>query len=267
MAIIDKCLMIAINLSARDAMFYNDPLDISAEVWTELLADNDVTTELDMKVLRIIYESKNHEIRSSEIVSKLNYYTHYGPINSLISRFSKRVIAKTGVQPPLRKDGKPRWWHVPFLGYESEGRFPWIMRPDLVMAFDNIFGQDESELIFSGELTIEDTPLLHEGTVSQVLVNRYKRKRHARSICIAHHGSVCAVCGFDFEKVYGPIGKNKVHVHHLIPLSKIQQEYQVDPVKDLRPVCPNCHLIIHSKGEPFTIEEIRQMISTFSNGK
>ncbi len=258
--------MIAACLSVRNAMFYNDSFDVSAEKWIELLTDKEVTKDIDMKILRIVYESKNHEIRGSDIALKLNYSSH-GAINLQIGRFGKRVIAKTGIQPPLRRDGKPRWWHIPFLGYESGGRFPWIMRPDLVMAFDTIYGQGNTELLYSGELTNEDSPHLHEGAVSQVLVNRYERNSDARSICIAHHGSLCAVCGFDFEKMYGPIGKNKVHIHHLIPLSKIQQEYNIDPVKDLRPVCPNCHLIIHNKMEPFTIEEVREMISTFSNGK
>ncbi len=129
-------------------MFYNDPLEISAEVWTRLLADSEVTTEADLNVLKIVYESKNHEIRSSEIASKLNI-THHGPVNLQISRFSKRIIRKTGVQPPLRRDGKPRWWHVPFLGYEKTGRFPWIMRPELVIAFEEVFGQDDTELVYS----------------------------------------------------------------------------------------------------------------------
>ncbi|MGI6487845.1 MAG: HNH endonuclease [Syntrophothermaceae bacterium] len=83
---------------------------------------------------------------------------------------------------------------------------------------------------------------------------------------MAHYGSRCVVCGFDFEKIYGPIGKDKIHIHHLIPLSEIQKEYEVDPIRDLRPVCPNCHLIIHSKREPFTIEEVRKMITMTRNG-
>jgi len=36
-------------------------------------------------------------------------------------------------------------------------------------------------------------------------------------------------------------------VHHLVPISKIGKKYRVDPIKDLRPVCPNCHAVIHLK--------------------
>ena len=241
-------------------MFYNDPLEISADLWTKLLTDRSVTTEADLNILKIVFESKNHEISASEIASRLNM-SHHGPINSQVSRFGKRVIRITGVQPSLTKDGKPRWWHVPFLGYEKAGMFPWIMRPELVIAFEKVFGQSDIEFVYSDEITAEDTLLLPEGVVRQVFVNRYERSRHARDICIEHYGSRCFVCGFDFEKTYGPIGKDKIHIHHLIPLFKIKKEYKVDPIRDLRPVCPNCHLIIHSKKEPFTIEEVKEMIA------
>nr|WP_282570157.1 HNH endonuclease [Methanoculleus sp. 7T] len=109
-------------------------------------------------------------------------------------------------------------------------------------------------------MTIEDNTVLSEGSVSKIFVNRYERNKQARTACIEHYGCRCAVCGFDFENVYGPIGQNKIHVHHLMPLSEIRQEYKIDPVRDLRPVCPNCHLIIHCKSDPFTIDEVKEQI-------
>jgi len=244
--------------------FYNDPLEISAEVWAELLVDSDVTKESDLIVLRLVYESVNHEMHASEIAPHLNYQMH-APVNAKIARFSKRVIEKTGAQPPTRENGTARWWHVPFLGYdERNGMCAWIMRPELVVACEQVFGQNNSELVYPGEVNIEDNTVLSEGAVSQVFVNRYERSKQARTACIEHYGCRCAVCGFDFEKVYGPIGQNKIHVHHLIPLSGIRQEYEIDPIRDLRPVCPNCHLIIHSKTEPFTIDEVRKQIRSNS---
>ena len=54
------------------------------------------------------------------------------------------------------------------------------------------------------------------------------------------------------------MGIGFIHVHHLKPLSDIGGEYQVDPVKDLRPVCANCHAMIHSKKPAYTLEEIKK---------
>jgi hypothetical protein len=63
--------------------------------------------------------------------------------------------------------------------------------------------------------------------------------------CIAYFGCRCAVCGFDFEAMYGERGRGFMHVHHLVPLSIIATGYNVNPVTDLIPVCPNCHAMLH----------------------
>ena len=67
--------------------------------------------------------------------------------------------------------------------------------------------------------------------------------------------------GMDFGKVYGPAFADKIEVHHLVPISEIGKEYVVDPVKDLVPVCPNCHMALHSKkGGVYTIEELKALL-------
>ena len=61
-------------------------------------------------------------------------------------------------------------------------------------------------------------------------------------------------------KVYGEIAKGFIHVHHLIPLSEIKENYQVNPKTDLIPVCPNCHAMLHRQDPPLTPEALnRQM--------
>jgi 5-methylcytosine-specific restriction protein A len=94
----------------------------------------------------------------------------------------------------------------------------------------------------------------------RVVVNAYERNPHARRRCIEHHGSACCICGFDFGKVYGAALAGFIHVHHLRALSDIKSEYAVNPVEDLRPVCPNCHAALHAGGECRSIEEVRRMM-------
>jgi 5-methylcytosine-specific restriction protein A len=97
-----------------------------------------------------------------------------------------------------------------------------------------------------------------EGTSKKISVNTYERNAEARKKCIQHYGCVCAVCSFNFQKFYGSIGENYIHVHHIVPLSKIKEEYRLDPIKDLIPVCPNCHAIIHKTQPALTIEQLKQ---------
>jgi hypothetical protein len=99
-----------------------------------------------------------------------------------------------------------------------------------------------------------------EGATRPVFVNAYERNPDARATCIAHYHPVCRVCACDFRAVYGPVAEGFIHVHHLKPLSEIGEEYVVDPIKDLRPVCPNCHAVIHLGGECRTINEVRRLI-------
>ena len=67
----------------------------------------------------------------------------------------------------------------------------------------------------------------------------------------------------DFKEVYGSEAEGLIHVHHLVPVSKIGQmgeDYEFDPIRDLRPLCPNCHAVAHRKEPPFTIEELVSLI-------
>jgi 5-methylcytosine-specific restriction protein A len=103
-----------------------------------------------------------------------------------------------------------------------------------------------------------------EGAKHQIIVNAYERSSEARSICIKHYGLNCSVCGFNFEKVYGELGSKYIHVHHLKPLSEIGENYRLNPIKDLRPICPNCHAMIHKRKPAYTIEELKRAMKQAS---
>jgi len=99
-----------------------------------------------------------------------------------------------------------------------------------------------------------------EGAATTITINAYERNPKTRKICIKHYGTICYVCNFEFSSKYGSIGQGYIHVHHLKPLSEIKADYQVDPILDLRPVCPNCHAMLHIQEPPLTIEELNEII-------
>ena len=108
-----------------------------------------------------------------------------------------------------------------------------------------------------------DEPII-EGAKKQITVNKYERDPKAKRICKDYYmkrdGRItCQVCGFDFGKVYGPDYANIVEVHHIVPISEIGQEYKLDPIKDLIPVCPNCHTVIHANGG-ISIDDLRKLL-------
>ncbi len=99
-----------------------------------------------------------------------------------------------------------------------------------------------------------------EGSRKQVRVNAYERNARARAACLHHHGSACAVCELSFPDRYGELGDGFIHVHHVAPLSDMPDGYRVDPIKDLVPVCPNCHAMLHRKDPPLSVDELRRRI-------
>ncbi len=101
-----------------------------------------------------------------------------------------------------------------------------------------------------------------EGTRRNVVLNAYERNPQARAACIAHFGHRCAVCDMLMEERYGPIVAEFIHVHHTVPLAEVGKGYRVNPKKDLRPVCPNCHAVIHRRKPPLTIAAARRLIRT-----
>ena len=112
------------------------------------------------------------------------------------------------------------------------------------------------------EIRPEQAESLNEGAKKVVVVNAYERNTIARKKCIEHYGAKCQVCGFDFAETYGSDFEGLIEVHHIVPISNIQSEYIVDPIKDLIPLCPNCHTAIHKKLDNccLTIEELRKRV-------
>jgi len=100
---------------------------------------------------------------------------------------------------------------------------------------------------------------LPEGAMEKIAVNKYERNRINRKCCLDYYGYDCKVCGINFEKHYGSIGKNYIHVHHITPVSQLGPDYVIHPIDDLVPVCPNCHSMIHKNDPPFTIDEMKQV--------
>jgi len=99
------------------------------------------------------------------------------------------------------------------------------------------------------------------GARKQVTANRYERDPRARQQFRKHHGFRCAACAIDLESVYGRVGRGFTDVHHRVPLAKIGEEYKVDPIQDLIPVCPNCHAMLHRpiEGPELSVEELQAL--------
>lgn len=91
---------------------------------------------------------------------------------------------------------------------------------------------------------------------------RYERSPYLRMQAIRFHGTRCMACGFDFEEVYGELGKDFIEVHHHIGFPDPRQDLFVDPRQDLVCLCSNCHRMIHRKRtEILSLQELKGILS------
>lgn len=155
---------------------------------------------------------------------------------------------KKGVLAEMHWDGPPSGIRIPEnVSRELERRWSRFLceRPNSV------------GIIAEEELT--NPSIFIEGGLKQVSLNIYERNPKARRECLLYYGYDCCVCDFNFERTFGKIASNFIHVHHLKPLSEIGKRYKLNPTKDLRPLCPNCHSIAHRRKPAYTIDELRAL--------
>lgn len=110
----------------------------------------------------------------------------------------------------------------------------------------------------------ENVGNVKDGEVRDVHCHGYERDPKNRAACLKHFGYKCQICGFDFSVFYGPEFAGKIEVHHIDPLCRTKSSHDIDPIKDLIPVCSNCHTALHSKkggrDEVYLPDELRAMI-------
>ncbi|MBC8569927.1 DUF3427 domain-containing protein [Zongyangia hominis] len=143
----------------------------------------------------------------------------------------------------------------PFLRFSKCGQDAYELT---LLGFEHL----ETDIALEGETFSDATsaPSL-EGAGKKSYATRYERDPKNRKACIKIHGTKCAVCGFDFEKTYGPWGRDYIEVHHLIPLSQMQGESLVNPATEMKPLCSNCHRMVHRKKDQIlSIEELQAML-------
>jgi hypothetical protein len=117
---------------------------------------------------------------------------------------------------------------------------------------------------------IDEDLLVHEGLRQRKNSIAYERSNAVRRAAIEFYRRndghlVCSICDFDFYESYGDDGKDFIEIHHEKPLYETEGEDRIiflnEAVLSVKPVCSNCHRIIHrNKREARTITEMNIII-------
>lgn len=230
---------------------------LNTQQWEKILKDQSLTKDLNIDIFRAFFSFPYYTATSQQAGVWANIEAQ--TMHLRIGEYAKRIAAKYPINFTVRENGKNKFWDLFFEGAEGKGnKFYWTLRTALRKALENL--QLDEEHLFPNEI-IDKNESYREGAQKTITVNVYERNRDAREDCIKHFGTKCIVCSFDFEKAYGDIGAGFIHVHHIIPVSiKKGNTYKVNPLKDLVPICPNCHAMIHRGKEALSIEKLKQML-------
>lgn len=135
---------------------------------------------------------------------------------------------------------------------------------DVVTAIENTSGKKRKVYVYSEDDMVSEGKAVSKKTIIK------KRSRKLRMAAIKHYrksdGKIyCAACGFCFEDKYGDIGKDFIEIHHENPVYQYSddgfEEYIAEAVKKVRPLCANCHRMIHHNGKrPISIDELKKFI-------
>ena len=223
------------------------------------LAAEGVLRARDLDLLRTHYGCRDCSATAGQLCRLLGYQAVI-EVNGAFGRLGHRVADYLHISPSVRSNDTFQWWTILAYGAQEQQGFVWTLRDELVAALTELrLLEDVSDSYAEEVIGHHD---LFEGALRQISVNAYERNPTARAICVQHYGPTCVVCGFNFATAYGEIGKDFIHVHHLREISQIGREYRVDPITDLRPVCSNCHAMLHRdrRRPTLSIEELREHI-------
>jgi 5-methylcytosine-specific restriction enzyme A len=133
---------------------------------------------------------------------------------------------------------------------------------------------NKSQLAGKKITVFDENMFVSEGRKKTIATQIYERSKLLRDKAIEHYTRngriVCEVCGFDFYKEYGQIGKGYIEIHHQKPIFQYEEsdfsKVVTDALKNLVPLCSNCHRMIHrNKEKPFTTKELKGFLGSHRN--
>ncbi len=234
--------------------------------------------------LLVEYAKNETSVTYSELAEKLNI-PNARNLNHVLGAIGKELESlenKLNIKIPLintlvinKKDGLPGEGLFEFFDNLGEEDFKQLSNGEQVAKIDEyhskIFNFSKWDLVLENlglsnidnaenefEKDIKTEEILEGGSYSK-MVKIFKRNPKAKLECLIHYGYDCQICGFNFDE-YGDIGKNYIQVHHKELLSLKKEEYIIDPINDLIPLCANCHVMVHSKNPPYEIEELKKLM-------
>jgi 5-methylcytosine-specific restriction enzyme A len=150
---------------------------------------------------------------------------------------------------------------------ERQGYVPIELPNSVLQSQEELAEPSDFNQVTSDHLPIDMSTLtVREGRLK--LVEHFRRERNReiikakkQQVLRATGCLICKVCGFDFARVYGHLGRGFCEVHHKVPLAAVGTEVTTN-LEDLAILCANCHHMVHRTNPFKSIEELKQVVTS-----
>ncbi|SFC56633.1 HNH endonuclease [Butyrivibrio sp. YAB3001] len=138
-----------------------------------------------------------------------------------------------------------------------------FMYEDTISLSSKIASKDQNIFLY------DENVVVNEGLVESKHTKVRARSKALRDAAILYYsqkgGLRCDVCDFCFSEKYGELGDGFIEIHHIKPICQYSEKgkemFIKEAVQYVRPLCSNCHRMIHRNPQkPLTIEELKARI-------
>jgi predicted HNH restriction endonuclease len=195
--------------------------------------------------------SNRHDTKFSQIVRNLvshrdsNRMDVYTDIND-----GKYTLTENGHE--YLKEHLPNIEYLFENGFDYDDASQFSDKISSATAERKVYVYDEKTMVSEGE----------GGKRESIVHKRSIALRNAALTNYTNNGRIfCKLCGFDLAETYGEIGQNFIEIHHLKSINQYSDEdfekYIPEALKNLAPVCSNCHSMLHKRRPALTIDELK----------
>ena len=236
-------------------------------------------SESDLVLPTLMLLSRSREgLNTSQLIEQLQEALHpAGDELTLLAgrrdtKFSQKVRNLTS-HDTLTTDGlasRMTGRNQPFI-ITDKGRALYDKNKDSLNALIG-FSLDDTEdalkdITENREISVLDDSIVREGQLMTRSVEYRTRSRELRNTAVEYYSESgrirCLACYFEFARAYQAIGEGVIQIHHIKPVSFMRGEplSREDALANVRPLCANCHQMVHTKTPPIPICDLRSMVS------
>ena len=233
----------------------------SAQIWFDQF-----TAHEERKICYCIYSNHSEGIKKLVALSKpylgshISIYSSHWANNEQLIQLQKPMLKKEFGKPVFERYPKYKEYLYGVYVFERVG----LQRNETQRLISRVL-----EFIITINNALSKDRMMQDAEAYETIENRKavqkhlqrERRSHLATLRKQYDNFVCQICGFDYRKKYGELGDDFAEAHHIVPLSKNENQ-RISTIDDLITVCANCHRMLHRmNGKAGDITKLKKILN------